>query len=67
MRGVEATVRTGLLSGYPSNPVDCHSRRRRVPLAEVYSSIAVKLHVAHTDENEGLGVEVAPDYGGVGV
>jgi hypothetical protein len=34
--------------------------RRRVPLAEIYSSISANLHVAYTDENEESGVEMVP-------
>jgi hypothetical protein len=41
--------------------------RRRVPLAEIYSSISANLRVAYADETEELGVEMAPAQGGVEV
>jgi hypothetical protein len=44
-----------------------HIHRRRVPLAEIYSSISASLHVTYTDENEELGAEMAPARGGAEV
>jgi hypothetical protein len=44
-----------------------HIHRRRVPLAEIYSSISANLHVAYADENEELGVEMVPAWGGAEV
>jgi hypothetical protein len=44
-----------------------HIHRRRVPSAEIYSSISANFHVTYTDENEELGVEMVPAQGGVEV
>ena len=44
-----------------------HIHRRRVPSAEIYSSISANLHVAYADENEELGVEMVPARGGAEV
>jgi hypothetical protein len=44
-----------------------HIHRRRVPLAEIYSSISANLHVVYADENEDLGVEMVPAWGGAEV
>ena len=44
-----------------------HIHRRRVPLAEIYSSISANLHVVYADENEESGIEMVPAQGGAEV
>ena len=42
-------------------------RRRRVPIAEVYSAIFGNFHTAYANRAGQFGVEVVPTYGGVEV
>ena len=49
------------------NAIYYRIHRRRVPLAEIYSSVSANSHVAYIDENEESGVEVVPAQGGVGI